>query len=44
MALTLNNEEAISSAMLETARKHNLSARVIVLRADNEGAQVLKNE
>ena len=41
MALTLSNEEAISAAMLETARKHNLPARVIVLKADNEGAKVV---
>jgi len=41
MALTINNEDAISAAMLETARQHNLAARVIVLKADNEGALVL---
>jgi len=41
MALTLNNEETISAAMLETARQHNLSARVVILKADNEGALVL---
>jgi homoserine kinase len=41
MALTLSNEEAISTAMLDTAREHNLSARVMILKADNEGAQVL---
>jgi homoserine kinase len=41
MAMTISNEESISAAMLETARKHNLPARVIVLKADNAGAQVL---
>jgi len=41
MALTLSNEEAISAAMLNAARQHNLPARVIVLKADNEGAQIL---
>jgi homoserine kinase len=41
MALTISNEEAISAAMLESARKHNLPSRVIVLKADNIGAQVV---
>jgi len=41
MALTLSNEEAISNAMLETARKHNLPARVMVLKADNTGAEIV---
>jgi len=41
MALTLSNEEAISAAMLEAARKHNLPARVIVLKADNDGAKIV---
>jgi len=41
MAITLNNVEAISTAMLETAKKHDLPARVLVLKADNEGVQVL---
>jgi len=40
MALTLSDEDAISDAMLDTARKHNLSARVLVLKADNAGAKV----
>ena len=44
MALTLDNEEAISAAMIETAQKHSLPARVVVLKADNEGAQVLEKE
>jgi homoserine kinase len=41
MALTLIHEEAISQAMLEAARKHNLPARIIILKADNDGAQVV---
>ena len=41
MALTLDHVEAISAAMLETARKHELPARVVVLKADNEGVQVV---
>ncbi len=41
MALTLDNVEAISAAMLDTARKHDLPATVIVLKADNDGAQVI---
>ncbi len=41
MAVTLSNEEAISAAMLDTARQHKLPARVIVLKADNDGAQVV---
>jgi homoserine kinase len=41
MALTLDREEAISAAMLDAANKHHLpSPRVLVLRADNEGAKV----
>ena len=42
MALTLDSVEAISTAMLDAANKHDLPARVIVLKADNEGAQVLE--
>ncbi len=42
MALTISNEEAISTAMLETARKHNLPARAIVLKADNEGVKTVE--
>ena len=42
MALTLDREDAISAGMLEAARKHGLpSPRVVVLKADNEGAQVV---
>ncbi len=43
MALTLDREEAISAAMLDAARKHDLPGRVIVLKADNEGAVILKD-
>ena len=42
MAVTLDHVEAISSAMLEMAKKYALPARVLVLKADNEGAQVLE--
>jgi homoserine kinase len=42
MALTLDNVEAISSAMMEAAKKHDLPARVLILKADNEGAQVIE--
>lgn len=41
MAVTLENVEAISAAMLEAAKKHDLPAKVIVLKADNEGAKVM---
>jgi homoserine kinase len=41
MAVTLDHVEIISAAMLETAKKHDLSASVIVLKADNEGVQVV---
>jgi homoserine kinase len=44
MALTLDNVEAISTAMLDAAKKHDLPARVIVLHADNEGARLIKQE
>jgi homoserine kinase len=40
MAVTLDHVETISAAMLDTAKKHGLPAQVIVLKADNEGAQV----
>lgn len=40
MAVTLGNVEAISAAMLEAAKKHELPARVLVLKADNEGAKL----
>ncbi len=41
MALTLDNVEGISAAMLEAAKKHNLPGHVVVLKADNEGVRVL---
>ena len=41
MALTLDREEAISAAMLDAAKKHDLPARILVLKADNEGAKVV---
>jgi homoserine kinase len=44
MALTLENGDKIGAAMLETAKKHELAARVLVLRADNEGAQILTSD
>jgi len=43
MAVTLDHVEAISAAMLDAAKKHNLPARVLVLNADNEGVKVLEN-
>jgi homoserine kinase len=42
MAVTLDHVEAISAAMLEAAQKHDLAARVIVLKADNEGARIVE--
>lgn len=39
MAITLEKVEAISAAMLDTARQYDLPAQVIVLHADNEGAR-----
>ena len=42
MAVTLDPIEAVSRAMLETAKLHNLPGRVVVLHADNEGAKVLE--
>jgi homoserine kinase len=41
MALALDNVEAISAAMLDAAKKHDLPARILVLKADNEGARVM---
>lgn len=41
MAVTLENEKQISAAMLEAAKKHNLPAKALVLRADNEGAMLV---
>ena len=42
MAVTLDHVEAISDAMLAVAAKHDLPARVLVLQADNDGAQVVE--
>jgi len=44
MAITLGNVEAISAAMLDAAQKHDLSASILVLKADNEGARVMGKE
>jgi homoserine kinase len=44
MAVTLDNAEAISAAMLDAAKKHELPARAIVLKADNEGAKVVNRD
>src|SRR5471030_823727 len=41
MAPTLDHVEEISAAMLAAAKKHDLPASVLVLKADNEGAQVV---
>ena len=41
MALTLDQAETISTAMLHAAQKHDLPAHVVVLKANNEGAKVL---
>jgi homoserine kinase len=41
MAVTLDHTKEISDAMLEAAKQHDLPARVVVLKADNEGVQVL---
>lgn len=43
MAVTLDHVEEISTAMLEVAKKADLpSPRVLVLKADNEGAKVVE--
>ena len=42
MAPALDHVDAISAAMLDAAKKHDLSGRIIVLHADNDGAQVLE--
>jgi len=41
MALTLDQPETISAAMLEAAKKHDLPAHMVVLKADNEGAKIV---
>ena len=42
MALTLDQADAISAVMVHTAEKYKLPARVVVLKADNEGAKILE--
>jgi homoserine kinase len=42
MALALDHVEPISAAMLAAAQKHDLPARILVLQADNDGAQVIE--
>ena len=42
MALTLGHVEEISRAMLDTAKEHEMPARVLALQADNEGARVME--
>jgi homoserine kinase len=42
MAVTLGQVDAISAAMLDAAQKYDLPAKILVLKADNEGAKVLK--
>ena len=44
MAVALDHVDAISSAMLAAAQKNDLPARVLVLQADNDGAQVVAAE
>jgi homoserine kinase len=44
MALTLDKADAISAAMLDAAKKHDLPASVVVLKADNEGVKVLEKD
>jgi homoserine kinase len=43
MAITLDQIDAISAAMMEAAGKHNLPGHVRVLKADNDGVQVLSH-
>lgn len=44
MAPALDNVEAISAAMLDCAKKQELPASVMVLKADNAGAQILARD
>jgi homoserine kinase len=44
MAPALDHADAISAAMLDAAKKHDLPARVLVLKADNEGAKVVDRD
>jgi homoserine kinase len=41
MAITLDQVDAISAAMLDEAKKYDLAASVVVLKADNEGGQIV---
>jgi homoserine kinase len=41
MAITLDRVDAISAAMTEAARRHNLPGHVRVLQADNDGVRLL---
>ncbi len=41
MAITLDQVDGVSAAMVEAARKHNLPGQVQVLKADNDGVRVL---
>jgi homoserine kinase len=41
MAVTLDGAENIGAAMLEAAKRHGLPGRMLVLRADNEGAKAI---
>jgi len=43
MALTLEREEEISTAMLDAAKRQGLPSHVLVLKADNEGVKVLES-
>jgi homoserine kinase len=44
MAPTLDHIEEISTAMIEAAKRHDLPARVLVLKADNEGAKIVERD
>jgi homoserine kinase len=44
MAITLDKVDDISVAMQEAAQKHGLPAKMLVLKADNDGAKVLEME
>jgi len=44
MAPAFDHAEAVSAAMLDAAKKHGLPARVVVLKADNEGARILDRD
>ncbi len=44
MAPTLQRTDDVAAAMMEAAKKHSLPACVLILKADNEGAQVLPSE